>query len=82
MRWVVMLALIGVAGMNLIDNAAHAGGFLVGLAAGLWIARDPERPLPVRAPISRAGWAVVMALAGAPWLWMLWLLVGDRVLGG
>jgi len=82
MRWVVLIVLIGVAGMGFIDNAAHAGGFLAGLAAGIWIARDRSRPLPVRAPLSRAAWALVAVLLGAPWLWMVWLLVRDRVVGG
>jgi len=73
-RWVVLLALIGVAGMSFIDNAAHAGGFVAGFAVGVWIARDRNRPLPVRLPLSRAGWTAVAVLLGAPWLWMLWLL--------
>ena len=82
MRWVVVLALIGVAGMRFIDNAAHAGGLVMGLAIGLWIARDGQRPLPVRAPLSRAGWVMVAAACAAPWLWMVWVLVRARVLGG
>jgi hypothetical protein len=82
MRWVVVLVLIGVAGMSFIDNAAHAGGLLAGLAAGLWIVRDRDRPLPVGAPLSRIGWIAVGAVTGAPWLWMLWLLVRARLAGG
>lgn len=77
MRWVVVLALIGVAGMGFIDNAAHAGGFLAGLAAGLWIARDRERPLPFGGALSRGGWVAVALVLGLPWLGMVAaLLIG------
>lgn len=79
MRWVVLIVLIGVAGMGFIDNAAHAGGLLAGLAAGLWIARNRDRPLPVPAPFPDTVQIAVGVLAGAPWLWMLWLLVRARL---
>jgi membrane associated rhomboid family serine protease len=76
MRWIALLVLIGVAGMNFIDNAAHAGGLAMGVAIGLFIARDSGRPLPVEWRVKRAGWVVVAVLAGAPWLWMLLRLLG------
>ena len=82
MRWVVALALIGIAGMRFIDNAAHAGGLVMGLALGLFLARDRSRPLPVRSPLGRGGFIVLSALCAAPWLWMVWVLVRARVLGG
>jgi membrane associated rhomboid family serine protease len=72
MRWIVLLVLIGVAGMGFIDNAAHAGGLVMGLAMGLWIARDGGRPLPVEWKVPRAALVVMLA----PWLWMLWRLLG------
>jgi membrane associated rhomboid family serine protease len=76
LRWIVLLVVIGLAGANFIDNAAHAGGLLAGLACGLWFARD-KRPLPRWQPaLGRKGWAVVLTLGGAAWLWMLWVLVG------
>jgi hypothetical protein len=77
MRWVVVHALIGVAGMGFIDNAAHAGGFLAGLAAGLFVARDRDRPLPFGGALSRKGWIAVALVLGLPWVWMVaTLLVG------
>jgi len=78
MRWIVLLALIGVAGMGFIDNAAHAGGLLAGLALGLWFVRNEEVALPTGRPLPIAGWVAVGAVLGAPWLWMLWVLWQGR----
>lgn len=79
LRWIVLLVVIGLAGANFIDNAAHAGGLLAGLGCGLWFARD-KRPLPRWQPaLTRKGWIVVLALGAAAWLWMLWVLVGPTL---
>lgn len=75
MRWIVVLALIGVAGMGFIDNGAHAGGFLAGLLSGLWIVRDRDRPLPMGGELSRKGRIAAAALLGLPWLWMIAVLL-------
>ncbi|HEX5136678.1 MAG TPA: rhomboid family intramembrane serine protease, partial [Planctomycetota bacterium] len=81
MRWVVVIALIGVAGMGFVDNAAHAGGFLAGLAMGLWFVRDEEVALPTGRPLPLPGWIAVGAVLGAPWLWMLWVMLSARFAG-
>jgi membrane associated rhomboid family serine protease len=72
MRWIVVLTLIGVLGKGMIDNAAHAGGLVMGLAIGLSIGRGR---LPAGRRLPKAAWVVVAALAAAPWLLMLYQIV-------
>jgi len=78
-RWVVLLALIGAAGAGFIDNAAHAGGFLAGLAVGLWAARDRTRPLPLPPLLPRPAWFALLAACAAAWLGLLYVLVRDKL---
>ncbi len=61
-RWVLLLALIGIAGADFIDNAAHAGGFATGGLLGWRFALDSGRSLP-----QQTGWpaAVRYAVIGA-----------------
>ena len=76
LRWVMLLVVIGIAGAGFIDNAAHAGGFVAGLAMGAWLAGDRTKPLPLGRP--RPGWAF-WVLAGATVLlagWIITTLIG------
>ena len=50
-----------------IDWRAHLGGLVAGLAAG-WVA-DPGRPRPVRALVTVAGLAAIVAVGVAAALW-------------
>jgi membrane associated rhomboid family serine protease len=62
---VVLIAGMGIAGYAFIDNAAHAGGMLAGLALGWGIARNQPRPGAVVCP----PW---LAIAGA----VAWVVIG------
>jgi membrane associated rhomboid family serine protease len=69
-----LTALIGVVGMKFIDNAAHAGGALVGAAVGWLYQRQPGsrgRPMAAGAGWTTAGAAgglfLLACAAGAAW---------------
>lgn len=73
----LVMALFGFLGSDFIDNAAHAGGFLGGLAlAGLlwpWLRLAPTSTRPLARVFSVASLAVLAAAAGKI-AWELWLL--------
>lgn len=48
LRSLVAIALLGILAWGVIDNAAHLGGLLFGVAAAIWIFRDPAGALPLR----------------------------------
>lgn len=74
-RWVVLIAAIGLAGAEFIDNAAHAGGFAAGLALGVIVARRKSYRIPVGPMrLTKLFWVLAVALAGVA-LWMLATLV-------
>lgn len=75
-RWVGYVAVLGVIGWQVIDNAGHLGGFCTGAILGA-IANEslPPTPPPARARwVGLVGWpaAGVLALTAA---WMLWTFV-------
>ncbi len=47
LRSLLYMVLIGVMAWAIIDNAAHAGGLLVGALLGLWAFRQPHGSLPL-----------------------------------
>ena len=70
LRWVALLAAIGILGADFIDNAGHAGGFVVGLAMGALIAGRDPKPLPLGAPVlDRGFWALAVPTIGVA-VWM------------
>ena len=67
-RWVFILALIGFIGSGIIDNAAHAGGFVAGFGLGILFGRQSRAtPFPVGGNERGIGfWMLAIpALAGA-----------------
>ncbi len=71
LRWVVLLAIIGLVGAEFIDNAAHAGGFLAGFALAFLFARTGTRALPIGGQRLTASFWILAALAGTGALTML-----------
>ena len=71
----IVVSIFGLLGAAFIDNAAHAGGFLGGLAIGAasypWLRLAPGKALPFA---SAAGWgAIAVLLAGVGKVaWELW----------
>ncbi|HLL70031.1 MAG TPA: rhomboid family intramembrane serine protease [Pyrinomonadaceae bacterium] len=56
-----LIGLIGVVGYDIIDNAAHLGGLIGGILAGLWLVRGNEDALDL-APTKRLTYAGDIAL--------------------
>jgi len=75
-QWVGYVALLGLIGLKVIDNAAHLGGLLAGAGLGAVAnATLPRAHPPVRAAwVAVAGGASAAALAGtAAWMaWVFW----------
>lgn len=68
---IVLIATIGLVGRTIIDNAAHAGGLIAGMACG-WLlipGRSTQVPLATSALLRLAGWGayavIALTLAGA-----------------
>ncbi|MBI3715890.1 MAG: rhomboid family intramembrane serine protease [Betaproteobacteria bacterium] len=73
----VAIALLGILAWGIIDNAAHLGGLLFGVAAGIWVFRDPQGTLPLRdsalrTAIGLAADATFLAIA----VFTAWKLLG------
>lgn len=56
-----LVGLIGLVGFDIIDNAAHLGGLIGGICAGLWLMRGTET-MPDLAPSKRLTYAGDIAL--------------------
>jgi membrane associated rhomboid family serine protease len=79
-QWVGYVALLGLIGWQVIDNAAHLGGAAAGAALGVlanrWLPRSHP---PARASwVPSIGWSAAAALAAtAGWMiWVFWQAVG------
>lgn len=75
LRWVVLLAVIGVAGVGFIDNAAHAGGFAAGFLLGIGFARASPPRLPLGGDRLGLGFWIPATLAASGALVMLGVLL-------
>lgn len=71
----IVIALFGLLGAGFIDNAAHAGGFLGGIAVGLicwpWLRLAPEKSRPVSVIFGAVSMLILVA-AVAKVVWELW----------
>lgn len=66
LRWVLLLAIIGVAGASFIDNAAHAGGFAAGFVLGVLFGRSGRHgSIPLGGDRPTTAFWVLAAVAGA-----------------
>jgi membrane associated rhomboid family serine protease len=73
---VVLVVLIGVVAWSIVDNAAHLGGFLGGLASGMMLIprRNQTLPLQPTRALMAAGWlSLGMTVAAA--MWAVWRIL-------
>ncbi|HEU0076907.1 MAG TPA: rhomboid family intramembrane serine protease, partial [Longimicrobiaceae bacterium] len=68
-------AVLGIVGIQLIDNAAHAGGLLTGALLGLFLAEPRRDPEPWTRRAGQAALAVTFA-GGALAVWLMILAIG------
>lgn len=72
---VVAVAALGVFGAALIDNAAHAGGFVAGLALGALL-------IPSAEAVPTVGWRPPAAVRAAGWVALVVLVLGAAATAG
>jgi hypothetical protein len=79
LRSIAFMALFGLMAWSVIDNAAHAGGALMGALVGYWFFKDETGSLPL--PDSKrqtvVGWCGVTAF-GVLFAFTAWQLVMHR----